>query len=269
MRGSRGERSMSRTRAKSRGRRGGEAERFAYIPESLLQSAAGQTLPHAALKVLSILLVGRTKERNGTMCCSESYAAKFGINSRDTLNRSLAELQRRGIIVITRRVQRFKKHPTLYAVTWWPIAYRDGEPLSKPEDPTLDYIKWENITPIVGVEPSEATEIRSHRPSGDLTPIAGVESAIHHTDGRTEQANHHTDSSGQSLDIHRVRTRTESNRRPKSGPNPLLSSPPIERAQKLLAKLPHLTDADVAKIARVELAEAKAARTHIDRARSC
>jgi hypothetical protein len=109
------------------------------------------------------MLVGRTRERNGTLCCSESYAAKFGIKSRDTVRRSLIELQQRGIIVVTRRVTAFKKYATLFGVTWWPIAYRDGEPLVKAEEPTFDYLKWQNITPTIGVETPEATEIRSHR----------------------------------------------------------------------------------------------------------
>jgi hypothetical protein len=40
--------SMARSRFKSKGRRGGEAERFAYVPESVLLSKAGQTLCRAS-----------------------------------------------------------------------------------------------------------------------------------------------------------------------------------------------------------------------------
>jgi hypothetical protein len=190
-----------RTRLKSKGRRGNEAEKFAYVPESVLRSMAGQTLPHAALKVLTILLVGRSRERNGTMCCSESYAAQFGVRSRDTVRRSLIELQQRGIIVVTRRVKAFKKWPTLFAVTWWPISYRDGEALSRPEDPTYDYLKWPTTTPATGVERAVTVDIPSHRWSDSLTPTTGVEKANHHTDGNAERLNDHTDDSGQSLDI--------------------------------------------------------------------
>jgi hypothetical protein len=131
---------------KHRRRKGGDAERFAFIPESLLESLAGQTLPHPALKVLTIMIVGRTKERNGTMCCSERYAAKYGIRARATVLRALTELQERGIIVITRRVRPFQKYATLYAVTWWPIANRDGEPLERPEPASYAYLKWKPTT---------------------------------------------------------------------------------------------------------------------------
>jgi hypothetical protein len=192
---------VSRTRSKSQGRRGGEGERFAFIPESLLLSPAGKTLPHAAMKVLAILSVGRTRERNGTMCCSESYAMKYGINSRATVRRSLEELQRRGIIVITRRVTPFKKYATLFGVTWWPIFYRDGEPLSTPEPASVAYLKWQATTPVVGVETAQATKIPSHLPRDSLTPIAGVENVDHHTHGDTKVPILHTHDGGKSLDL--------------------------------------------------------------------
>jgi hypothetical protein len=190
-----------RTRLKSKGRRGGEAERFAYIPESLLQSPAGQSLPHAALKVLTILLVGRTRERNGTMCCSESYAAQYGVTAKATVLRSLVELQKRSIIVVTRRVQKFKKHPTLYAVTWWPIMNRDGQPLTTPEPATYAYLNWRHITSTMSVDETEPAVISSHSPRGDLTLPTRVDGVDHHTHGESKGQYFHTHGEGQSLDL--------------------------------------------------------------------
>lgn len=218
---------MGRTLSKAKGRRGGEAERFAFIPESLLTSEAGRTLPHAALKVLAILVLGRSKERNGTMCCSESYAMKFGINSRATVRRSLDELRARGIVTVTRRVTPFMKHPTLYAVTWWPIAYRDGEPLTTPEEPTLDYLNWRNVTPMTGVETSEPAIFRSHPPRDSLTPIAGVENVDHHTYGDTERPILHTHHRGKSLYLGSGRKRVHTMRSRQSASDPVHLSPPI------------------------------------------
>jgi hypothetical protein len=185
---------MGRTRERAKGRRGGEGERFAYLPDSVLQSPALATAPHAALRMLCILLVGKSKERNGTMMCSESYAARYGVDSRDTVRRSLLLLEERGLIERTRRVQAFRKAATLWAVTWWPVYFREGEPLQLPEPASHRYRDWQNITPTIGVETQET----SHRLSNSLTPTIGVKNASHHTDGRHPDPIHHTDGRGHS-----------------------------------------------------------------------
>jgi len=195
---------MARTSLKSKGRRGGEAERFAYIPESLLDSEAGQTLPYAALKVLAILIVGKSKERNGTMCCSDSHAKRYGPILHDTLRRSLVELQRRCIIVVTRKVQRFQKWPTLYGVTWWPITHRDGQPLDYPEAPSLGYLTWTETSPKRAKRKTPKQRKFPHPDSrGTITPIVGAVSAVHHPDGRQDVPFHHPDGRGESLDLGR------------------------------------------------------------------
>lgn len=188
---------MARTRERAKGRRGGEGERFAYLPECALASPALATAPHAAVRVLALLLVGKSKERNGTMMCSESHAARFGMNSRDTLHRSLALLEERGLIERTRRVLRFRKAATLWAVTWWPVYNREGEPLQTPEPASHRYLQWQNITPMAGVETQES----SHRLSDSHTPTVGVESGHHHTDSRRPDPIYHTDSRGHSKSL--------------------------------------------------------------------
>jgi len=215
------------TRLRAKGRRGGEGERFAYMPESVLQSQAVKTLPHSAFKVLAILLVGRTRERNGTACCSDSYAAKYGITSHDTVRRALEELQARGLIVVTRRVSRFKRHPTLYGVTWWPIVYRDGDVLAVPEPASHAYASWQPITPTNGVNAAARENNRSPRPSGDIAPTSGVNKRAHHPDGVVKTPVHHPDQRGQSLDL-------------RGGVHAKIA--------RLLHAQPHLTDADVARV---------------------
>lgn len=257
-------------RERAKGRRGGEGERFAYIPESVLLSDAVCSLPHAAFKVLAILNVGRPKERNGTQCCSESYAAKFGITSRDTVRRSLNELQQRGLIVITRRVSPFMKFATLYGVTWWAILYRNGEPLDIAEPATHAYLRW-SPTPMVGADKVTAPGESSHRWSDSVTPTVGVETSSHHTDGAAEVPNLHTDGRGKSLDLGSgVRQRSTRASPPGSLARGSASSAqlPAHLISRLMASiqdLPHLTDRDHARTFRCEPTEVARVRERLAR----
>jgi len=52
--------------------------------------------------------------RNGVQAITDSYARKFGINSRDTVYRALDELQERGLIVRTRDGHKSKTHFATY-----------------------------------------------------------------------------------------------------------------------------------------------------------
>lgn len=146
-------------------------------------SEALMTAPHAAFRVLAILLMGKPRERNGTMMCTDSYAEKFGITSRETVYRSLRSLEDRGLIVRTRHGMRLRKIPTLWAVTWWPIHYRDGQPLDCPQPATHAYLNWRS-TPSAKIH----TDGR-----GTVTPIVGVNTARLHTDFTPESAQVHTD----------------------------------------------------------------------------
>ncbi len=176
-----------------------EKEHFARIPESVMTSEALRTAPHAALRVLAILLMGKARERNGTMMCTDSYAEKFGMTSRETVYRSLRSLEERGVIVRTRQGMRLRKIPTLWAVTWWPIHYRDGQPLEFPEAATHAYLKWKN-TPIIGVksasnqidQPDRSAELHTDS-RGTVTPMAGVNTPHLRTDFTPRSAQVHTD----------------------------------------------------------------------------
>jgi DNA-binding PadR family transcriptional regulator len=115
-------------------RRGrGNQEHFARIPVSVLQSPAVMTLNHAAFKVLVILASQWRGGNNGTLALTESFARKYGLAGRDTLYRSLRDLEQRGLIVRTRQGMKSKRLFTLWALGWESITHRDGKPLDVPE----------------------------------------------------------------------------------------------------------------------------------------
>jgi hypothetical protein len=148
-----------------------------------MMSEALMTASHAAFRVLAILLMGKARERNGTMMCTDSYAQKFGMTSRETVYRSLQSLEGRGLIVRTRQGMRLRKVPTLWAVTWWPIHYRDGQPLDCPQPATHAYMKWRST-------PSAESHTDGR---GRVTPIVGVNTPLLHPDFTPESTQVHTD----------------------------------------------------------------------------
>lgn len=191
---------MPRSRARATGRRGSEAQRFALLPEDVLLSAALAKAGHATLRVLVALVCGQARERNGLMMCSESYAERFGL-AKSTVSLALAELETRKLIVRTRRVKKFSKHATLWAVTWWPIYFRDGQPLRYPEPASHDYLKWSHITPTVGVGETDPKSVTSPRRSIGHTPTIGVNTPSHHPDGRRATPKVHPDGRGHSKNL--------------------------------------------------------------------
>jgi hypothetical protein len=131
-------------------------ERFARMTQSLLESEAVATLPGAAFKLLALLALGarppgmdrrRDHGSNGVQAVTDSYARRFGFNSRDTVYRSLDMLLDRGLIIKTRDGWRSKTHFALYAVAWLPVTHRDGEPLDTPEPANDSWRTWTTPTP--------------------------------------------------------------------------------------------------------------------------
>lgn len=165
-----------RTREKSKGRKGGEREPFARLPESILRHHALATAPHAAFRVLAILVCGYSAERNGSMMLSFSYAEQFGLTSHDTLTKSLRLLEDRGLIVTTRKVQRLKRWSSLYAVTWWPIYYRNGVRLDWPEPATHKYESY------ACPDYRDEQENPPSRSPGQDIPATGISEAPHRPD---------------------------------------------------------------------------------------
>lgn len=217
-----------------------ERDRFARIPVDVMQSAALMTAPHAAFRVLAILVAGNPKERNGTFACSDSYAATFGITSKETLHRAMDELQERGLIVKTRQGMKLRRWPSLWAVTWWPIFNRDGQPLDRPEEPTHAYTRW---TP---------TEKKLHPDGrGQVTPIVGVKDPQVHPDLPPKSTFFHPDSRGNSRSGFGGRKRSRASSA--SGSDSLARIPSeknggAQKIEKLIRLQGHLLDGDIAKI---------------------
>ena len=94
------------------GKRRERGERFAKLPLGLLEDPSCATLPLSAFKVLTVLAAGYSGGNNGTLACTESWARKFGITGTDTVRLALKELERRGLIEVTRRGMRMRQAPT-------------------------------------------------------------------------------------------------------------------------------------------------------------
>jgi hypothetical protein len=151
----------------ARKKRRSEHENFARIPLSVLQAEAVKTLNHAAFKVLVILASQWRGGNNGTLALTERYAREYGLSGRDTLYRSLKELESRGLIVRTRQGMKSKKHFSLWALGWESITHRDGKPLDIAEPRNNKrWLEWRPTSvPIAGsdcpgaqAEENEGTE---------------------------------------------------------------------------------------------------------------
>jgi hypothetical protein len=167
-----------------------DSERFARIPDSLMQSPAVMSLSHAAFRVLCVLAIGarppgiikdKDPGRNGVQAITDSHARKYGINSRQTVYRALDELLERNLIVRTRDGHKSKTHFALYAVAWLPITHRDGEPVAQTERAPMGYLDWkkperkrQKCRPLMG---HDATEMPS-REWTQIHPVTGHDEPV-------------------------------------------------------------------------------------------
>lgn len=158
-------------------------ERFARIPDELMQTPAVMSLSHAAFKVLVILAIGarppgivrdRDPGRNGVQAITDSYARKYGLKSRDTVYRALRELLERRLIVRTRDGHKSKTHFALYAVAWLRVTHRDGQPLAQTEAAPMGYLTWQ--------EPAKKRLLPNRS-----RPMTGHDAAKMQSDERTKQ----------------------------------------------------------------------------------
>ena len=110
---------MAVNRLKAKGRR--ETGRFVMLPHHIIQHSSVTTLHAACRWVLVALVAQYDGKNNGALALPMPTAKQFGIASSNTLNRSLRELEKRGLVQ-----QTFpgSYHPPLvarYAITWKPI----------------------------------------------------------------------------------------------------------------------------------------------------
>lgn len=149
------------TRRRAKGRSfGGEVERFAKIPISVLESQACQSIDHAAFRVLVIVASDcwyhpmKGIGRNGTAAFTETFSRRWGFKGRDTLYRALAQLVDHGLLVRTRDGERIRNRYALYALGWLPITHIDGQEITPHRAPPNLWKSWKPAErasiPIVG-----------------------------------------------------------------------------------------------------------------------
>ena len=88
--------------ATHKGRRGGDSEHFAMLPDEVLTSDACRTLPHPPFRVLVALAAQYWGRHNGSLTITRSTASKYGIGDTHPLRDGLRELEARGLIICTR-----------------------------------------------------------------------------------------------------------------------------------------------------------------------
>ncbi len=241
------------TRRSARGRRRC-AERFARIPHSVLESEAVTTLEHAAFRVLVILASQYSGRNNGTQALTEQHARRYGFSGRDTLYRSLRELEGRGLIVCTRRGMKIKNVFTLYALGWEDIDNRDGRPLDVPEPRNnLRWLNWKAPAPKalkteIHTDDREQSVPMVGNGEADSVPISATrESSLVPMIGNTLRISAHSASE-------RVRD---------AGASAVCDL--ASKVRVLLVALPELTDNDIARMLSVDIAEVRAVRTELAR----
>jgi len=112
-------------RARATGRLGVEyGEKYALLPEEVLESAAYQALPDWAVRVLLALAVGAHQHNNGVLGLTYPMARKRGVNAQWKLYAGIKVLEATGLVVCTRRghLSAGTKLPSLYALNWRGIA---------------------------------------------------------------------------------------------------------------------------------------------------
>ncbi len=269
---------MNRTRAKSTGRLGTKrGERYALIPEEVFTSAAYGAQPDFAKVVLVAMAARYHGRNNGNLSLIQTDARTLGVEQAWKLYGGLNLLKQCELIQCTRqgRLERGTKLCNLFALTWRGIDpapdgvwYDAGiSPCPLPNHAWAKWEKPENWAAIV-------RKVKRANQGKELIPVSvtgviggsttGVIGKAETDQPRVLQET--TFPAQPVIDTSKILAggtwgkRMNTKRSPRSASNQAPLSTPIDRARKLIAKLPHLTNADVAKIARVELADVQTAR---------
>lgn len=98
---------------------------YAAIEHRVMDSPAYADLPFSARALLDLLARQLTKDNNGHLQASFKWCRRYGFGSEHTLRTAIAELIAHGFIYRTRS-HGANGAWARYAVTWLPIAKRDG-----------------------------------------------------------------------------------------------------------------------------------------------
>lgn len=273
---------MSRSRdrrARATGRLGvTNGERYALLPEEILQSGAYHAQPDWARTVLFALACRFTGHRNGDISLPFSEARRFGIAAQWKLYAGLRLLELAGVIVCTRRgrLQQGTKLPSLYALTWRRIDKCEGIALdsgiAESVRPSNDWVRWTKpadwrsiVTAIarknrgtskLGRKIPDSNTLGAGRSqqlgaeSGNTAPHCGVQESVPTAPhcGVTSKISEETARGAPK------RTRARSPDDSGSG-----SDPESARVRKLATAHPGMSDAELAKVARVDPAAVRRA----------
>lgn len=123
------------------GRSKDRAQRFAQTPLEVMESLAWRTLNHSARSTLQVLAVQFAGKHNGIQRLTADVCARFGLNY-DQGKRDVAELERRGLALMTCIGGRRPRPPAQYAIGWRQITHRHNELLDRPEPAPNRWAKW-------------------------------------------------------------------------------------------------------------------------------
>lgn len=118
-------------------------ERFAQLPERVLESEAVTTLSHAAFRVLVLMAKQYHGHNNGALGLTAEQAREYGIGRRQTFYRALRELEEHCLIERTYHASRVPPRPTQYAVTWRQLD--DTKYTQATRTPSLAWRDWQRI----------------------------------------------------------------------------------------------------------------------------
>jgi hypothetical protein len=114
---------------RQKGRRGGDVETFALLPDEVLRSDAYKTSPYPARALLTVLAAQYRGYNNGSLTFTRETARAYGVTNPYMLIESFAELEARGLILATRHGTTTPPRSAMFALGWWKIDPPD------PDDP--------------------------------------------------------------------------------------------------------------------------------------
>lgn len=109
------------------------AETFAAVSVKVMRSEAYRTLRSTYKAVLLALAAQYRGFNNGDLALTRLMARNLGVTSEQARSHGLRELSRRGLIEKTYQGGMRPLGPTLWALTWQRVNYRDGKQLKRPE----------------------------------------------------------------------------------------------------------------------------------------
>ena len=120
---------------------------FAAIPVSVMVSDAYKTLPARFKEVLWLLAAQYRGNDNVDLALTRKQALYFGLRNERTRTHGLRELESRQLIIKTRQggISYGGRQPTLWALSWKPVNYRDGEELQLVSMPRNDWKQWREL----------------------------------------------------------------------------------------------------------------------------